>query len=608
LFLLRDAERLEINNLRLLDQNRGLREYVQQLEGEIAEMESSVVLNYLEISSVFSNKEISTGEENSKDLSPKDIPEDFFSLIEDIVVFSNKKDVSILESYQAFSSGTNFRTIVIMFESSEALEPPAASFIKWKQVSGDADSASMQELSNWREFSNRQPQEHSQLLLDFADPVCADVISEHEDIVAVLPMAYSASDTYPFEPALQIVKKAVGYDALGNPCEFPILNGYLTLSSGRKLKICTREGWFSPQMTTDGRGVEDSPLGLPTRTSNLRVGGGMSSPDCENDYGSLGGFATDLEGNNFFVTCEHVIMHCRALEMTKPKFSQSSSTQFVFPSGGPRKFDLIAAADAINPEQKLNANFLGCLLTKYETSNWKEILHCDHDRDITLRDVSNYLSENQTFLTVANSDIHLFSSQPCDVPSGDNVPLRISGDLAAVKISSELFNSLTPHSFQIRSKPVIGFVTLKTMFEEWTRGTQSITVNLSGANDRLEPIEGDIARPVHVKTPYQTSSRFVFDYTSKSLKQESVAAGEAKPKVLFGQYLISAPKMFGSGGDSGGMVYANGTDGMFIVGTFVGSLNGLSSFIATPADVLSHSSRGNSSPELQWRCDPPLVI
>jgi hypothetical protein len=178
----------------------------------------------------------------------------------------------------------------------------------------------------------------------------------------------------------------VGYDAIDERrSHLPQLieNGFLILSDGRRVRIVEREGWFTPQMTSNSL---DSSTPSP---GALKVGGGLSGPDCENDFGSIGGFAEDATGERYFVTCEHVIRGARRAELRKPPLLRSKLTKFILPSGGPRKMALITTASAHNPDKQLNANFLSCLLSHFDTPQWKQLLRSngsgDQVSDLTLR-------------------------------------------------------------------------------------------------------------------------------------------------------------------------------------------------------------------------------
>jgi hypothetical protein len=117
----------------------------------------------------------------------------------------------------------------------------------------------------------------------------------------------------------------------------------------------------------------------------------------------------------------------------------------------------------------------------------------------------------------------------------------------------------------------------------------------TGANDPLIPIAGKITRPVHLQVP--RSGNYVSSYRNKSLKEQ---AGSGL-RLLLGQYLVTGPPGFGRAGDSGGMVYIEATDGMFIVGTFVGSFDaGNLRFVVTPVEHLGSGSSG-----LKWMVAPP---
>jgi hypothetical protein len=598
LLILKDAVEHESQNWQLASENRELRQKVSSLEAEIANMEDSISVNLCSLAVDVSTRLVDDETGIEEDKSSEDVSNDesqlsFLFAVQENVSFSNREDVLILETYLAHASFNPDTTVlVILFESSEELKPPTNSFAKWHQISSNSSHSPELEYDEWIKFAQSQPEDHRQLLIDFVDPICTRVISDYDDIVGVMPFAYRTDGMNRFEPALQVVKKLVGYNAARSPLP-PVetdymKNGFIVLSDGRTLKVCEKEGWFCTHMQTSSAGGGGN-VEIHQAPPDISIGGGMSSPDCENDYGSIGGFAVDKNGDHYVVTCEHVVVEARRREKAQPVFLQSKKTKFVFPSEGPRKFQLISASAAINEQMKLNPNFWYCLLNKFDTPAWRVMLGIDSDRDITLRDIKQFLTHDQTHIAVPNTDVYEYSCTPCELEYGHGIKILAHGDLAAIKLPQDIFNKLDQSSFEIRSKPVIGVVTMRDMFAAWCEGTHSIPVYKAGVNETPTRIQGKILKSGNFKAPINTI--FVDEYPSKTLKE-----GNGDYKILLAQYVVSAPQSFGRGGDSGGVVYCDATDGMHIVGTYVGSFNDSGLFAVAPAEVLMR----NGTNPLNW--------
>jgi hypothetical protein len=188
-------------------------------------------------------------------------------------------------------------------------------FISWFPSSGRTSDqyCSYFDEQNWLQFRQEQQPEFRALLTDFFDSACADLIQEHSDVVAVFPSVYRVLNEGPFDPVLCILKKSLRFNPYG---EEPIVlidkqdSLYMTLRSGKQVKVVVKEGWISlEQMSKNknskSKGKQQSKFqGQPIVYSTSAVtepspqkggmsfsmGDGISLKDLDETYGTIGGF------------------------------------------------------------------------------------------------------------------------------------------------------------------------------------------------------------------------------------------------------------------------------------------------------------------------------
>lgn len=187
----------------------------------------------------------------------------------------------MLESYVTEDEGE--KKIVILAKMDTSTQPPHNNLISWKNTQSLNPETGF-ELNNWENFRENQKQEYNQLMKDFYDPKCVELLDDF-NVVAVMPSVWSMSGSSPFHPAFLVYVKII------EGCEL-YLKEYLTLSDDRVLKLVFEENYFFPGMMN-----------------------GISANGFDNDYGSIGGICEDGKGNMHLITCEHVIH--KALEKNK---------------------------------------------------------------------------------------------------------------------------------------------------------------------------------------------------------------------------------------------------------------------------------------------------
>jgi hypothetical protein len=534
----------------LMNENRSLIEKVKELESTLSEMENEISL-----------KEMSISEDNI--FSESNDRKGVLQLVSDSILFANHSSVTILETFVAMNDFDGQEKLVVLYEDLQSQQFPLSDFVVWKDVNSLAANSDSHDLEAWTEYCTSQPKQFMQLLKDFYDPNCLDLIGTSRDIVAISPTAWSINGSSPFEPALIVYKKCLGLSHIDNKHS---LTNSLTLTDGRQMKIIVKENYFSNAMHQNGIGV----VGF------------------DNEYGTIGGIASDTSNNSYMITCEHVVVEAQNLIKKKGKLA-SKNIKFMIPSQGPRKASVIAATNSFDPDLKLNGNFLNALLTKCETDEFKQIFQPPGAGagDVTVKEVADYLANNQVELSVNPKDIKTFETTitkeiDTKVDKVGKIKVSFTGDVAAIPLNS------AGVSFD-QSCDINGTFGLQDLFGHWANGNSHLFVKKKGVNDSSVQT-GSIAKPMHVQTPMDKSLFMSNDYRSSTLVDPLKGHG----RVLLGQLLVTG-NGFGRGGDSGSSVYVeNGDLDKLIVGTFVGSFKDGVRYVVSPAEVIEEDKK------LQW--------
>jgi len=493
-----------------------------------------------------------------------------------------------VDTYIAVDVLKNEDNLVVLYEGSTIINPPENDFIHWKLISKAPNPRDDTIDEDWHTFRQIQPDQHRELLDNFADSAVVDYLRNSYDVLAVFPSAERVANSNSLEPVLTVIKKAVGLSSISPYC------ANLILSNGKALRLVEQENWFYFMMQNSSSSKMSSSGSL----CKISVGSGISSPDNDNEYGTIGGFATNEVGETFLITAEHVSLAIQRSESKKPLKLQNMDVEVTIPSRGPRKLALIQAVEGkLATNTPLNAKFLECILTHYHSDVWKDMLNC-RSGDILIQDLVTYLNENQVSIHPRRDSIRTCSVAR-NVKYGEGV-ISIIGDVAAIPIAASEIEHFDLQSSPVIKKPIKGIYSMDDMYQEWTNGVAGeITVYKRGANDSKTRVEGLIRRPIHIKKPMDYSEKrpvFLCERRSQHLKDDPSLSSEVKDnfKLLLGQYLVQSSPDFGVGGDSGSMVYAESDSAVFIVGTFVGSFNNDGYFVVSPADVLCEG--------LKWNC------
>mmetsp|Transcript_1912 Transcript_1912/g.3027 ORF Transcript_1912/g.3027 Transcript_1912/m.3027 type:complete len:370 (+) Transcript_1912:974-2083(+) len=367
------------------------------------------------------------------------------------------------------------------------------------------------------------------------------------------------------------------------------------LSNGKVMKLIERENWFYLQM----KAKSCSNYSSAGSHCKIAVGSGISASDNDNGFGIIGGFATNEANESFLITSEHVSLAILRSESKKPLKLQNETVNVTIPSSGAKKLALIQAVQgklAVNTP--LNDKFLECILSHYDSDEWKEMMDCK-GRDIRLQDIASYLSDNQVSIRPRRNAIHSCSAAR-NVKYGDGM-ISVVGDVAAIPIAASEVQHFDLHSSPVIGKPIKGIYSMDEMYQEWTRGmAKEVNVYKKGANDSSYRMEGLIKRPIHVKKPLDCGDKqphYHYERSNQHLKEDFSVGSEEKDnfKLLLGQYLVQSSPDFGVDGDSGSMVYAESDSAVFIVGTLVGGFMNDGYFVVSPADVLCDG--------MKWNCD-----
>lgn len=536
----------------LMNENRSLIGKVKELESVISDMENELSLEEVSISEdgVFSESLYRKG---------------LLQLVSDSILFSNRTSVTIMETFVAVDDFDGKDKLVVLYEDIQSGNFPLTSdFIVWKDINTLDANLDSGDLDPWTQYCHSQPEQFMQLLKDFYDPNCIDLIETSSDIVAISPTVWRIDMSCPFEPALVVFKKCLGLSHVDNKHS---LADNLALTDGRHIKIIVKENYFSKATHQNGIGV----LGF------------------DSSYGTIGGIACDMNDRPYVITCEHVVKAAQKLVKKKGKLA-SKNSHFMIPSQGPRKAYVIAATGAFDPNLKLNGNFLNTLLTEYENSRFQEIFApVDRAGDVTVKEVAEYIARNQVELSVPRGDILTFCKttiKEIHTSTHGAIQVRFTGDVAAIPLDS----AATTVSFDQISFDIHETFGLQDFFDHWGNGNAVLEVKKKGINDSIKQ-HGKIVKPIHVQTPTDSKSQFMSDsYNSSTLEfDEDTGLG----RVLLGQLLVYGDDGFGRSGDSGSSIYVDDDDmNKLIVGTFVGSFKNRVEYVVSPAEVIAQ--------ELQW--------
>ena len=435
---------------------------------------------------------------------------------------------------------------------------------------------------NWSQFRQEQQPEFRTLLTDFFDSACVDLLKTHSDVVAVFPSVHRVLNEGPFDPVLCIVKKSLRFHPFEDKKSIPLEDKegglYMTLHSGKQIKVVVKEGWISAPSMMKGSTNEKSNAqqfqGPPINAlATLSMGDGISLTGLDESYGTIGGFVKK-NGTLYAVTNQHVVM--KAMNERVVMTFMDPALEFVTPSIGAKAMKL--QRDTKNQTTATTASGGGLfsfLMREHDNSSLKGILCSSfqapaigtQNPKINLTEVRTFLYSNQSYFSVNYDDVMFFDVDITDATVTSSLSIPISADLALIPMPSNLKES----------GKTVTMLYLKDIIKNWENNINNLKVNKVGAT--TGETQGEITRPVNIKHPIPPNEMFQDKYNSKPLKN----------RILKNQIIVRGSG-FGDFGDSGSLVYFDPTtinkpsSKLYAVGTFVGKLDRANDlFIVTPS-------------------------
>lgn len=474
------------------------------------------------------------------------------SFLEDMrlaLTFIQSSGCKICTVYEAFELSNNSKRVVVIYEGLIDDIPPSLETIYWRNLKCFDTSESSE---NWDLFRSSNPEMANYLMNNYTDTNILQYFTRMSDLVALFPGAVRINGV--LEPVLEVLKLSVGYCSDNIP---EIEN--IVLSTKKSLKIWYRNGYLNKM------------------NENIQLGNGMTIKGCGDNFGTIGCFVNSekYKGKIGLVTCEHVVNAKNQINSLDPL--ASTNTQFVFPGRGSRIAKILSL---YRKNEGTTLKLLDCLLKYYDDDKLKQLLNVNKENLITLKNISDYLNQNQEEFCVENEDIQCFSDNSIEVTIPDNLTLHLKGDVSVILISeTELASKNKNISNKIEGLNLHSLYLPKVFASLSSRG--KIDVFKKGANDESKN-SGCITRPVSLKTPFN-QGRFLVNKISNSLKDLN-----NNYKTLTTMYFIHASPDFAVGGDSGSLVYTLNDDKskVFALGIFMGSFDSCG-FLATPIDVIT---------------------
>eukprot|EP01035_Chromulina_nebulosa_P032838 gene32838-43903_t len=151
----------------------------------------------------------------------------------------------------------------------------------------------------WSQFRQEQQPEFRTLLTNFFDSACVDLINAHSDVVAVFPSVYRVLNEGPFDPVLCIVKKSLRFHPYGEdpiPLDDKMGGLFMTLCSGKQVKVVVKEGWISTQLLDQNSNCMTATTSVTVNPRLVKgsvsysMGDGISLVGLDESYGTVGGF------------------------------------------------------------------------------------------------------------------------------------------------------------------------------------------------------------------------------------------------------------------------------------------------------------------------------